>query len=110
MSKPRRRSSRSQPAIEGESIQRRSSWLTGYWLVLALLTVSYVLCAAQTSRKSSLIALLFQLVTVAVTLWVAEVTPRLRRIGLVLLAVVGVAAVAVEIASLEGDVLAVVLA
>lgn len=69
---------------------------SGYWLVLLLIAISYTLCAAQTSPDPSATVLLIQLVTVAVTFWVAEVDPRLRRIGWMI--VVGAAAVVVVVA------------
>ena len=90
--------------------QPRSIWQSGYWLVLAFLAVSYVLCAIQTSANPSVIALLFQLVTVAVTFWVARVRPAVRRTGWVVLVVAGIAGVIVQLAGFEGRVLDIVLA
>lgn len=90
--------------------QHRSIWQSGYWLVLAFLAVSYVLCAVQTSANPSAIALLFQLVTVAVTFWVARVRPAVLKVGSVVLAAAGVATLTVQIAGFEGRVLDLVLA
>jgi hypothetical protein len=91
------------------SSRRRSSWRSGYWLVLILLAASYALCAVQTSPNPSVIVLLFQLVTVAVTLWVARVNAGLRQAGWVILGITAIAAVIVQLASLEGRVLDIVL-
>ncbi|MDH6237568.1 potassium channel family protein [Cryobacterium sp. CG_9.6] len=68
-----------------------------YWTVLAMIVVSYVLCARQTTPEPSPVALLVQLFTVAVVLWVTHVRVRLLRVALVVLgiAVAGVAAVAI---------------
>jgi len=76
-------------------------WRSGYWFVLALIAVSYTQCALQVSPNPTPLAFLVQLATVAVILWVAEVRPRLRRAGLIVLIV---AAVAVVVASLFGAV------
>jgi hypothetical protein len=86
-----------------------SIWQSGYWLVLALLTVSYVLCAAQSGPSPDIIALLFQLVTVAATLWVSEVREGIRKLGWGVLAAVGLAAVIVQFIGLEGRLLGVIL-
>ncbi|GGE90620.1 ion channel [Mycetocola zhadangensis] len=110
MIKPRRHSRRNSSPDNESAAPRRTIWQSGYWLVLALLATSYVLCASQTSPKTSLLALMFQLVTVAVTLWVAEVGVRLRRLGLMLLVLVASIVVAVEIAALQNTIPAVVLA
>jgi hypothetical protein len=100
MIKPRRSSS----LKESRRIRR-----SGYWLVLALITISYAICAVQTSANPSVIALLVQLVTVAATLWVAEVGARLRRIGWSVIAIAGLAAAAVAIAGTSGHVLDILL-
>ncbi|MET0480137.1 MAG: ion channel [Mycetocola sp.] len=110
MRTPRRRTSPNDSTLLlGAADSRRSIWQSGYWLVLALLTVSYVLCAAQTSPNPSLIALLFQLVTVAATLWVSERKKAIRYVGWMSLAAVGLAAVIVQFVGLEGRLLGVVL-
>lgn len=82
---------------------------SGYWLVLGLLGVSYLLCATQTSLNPNPIALLYQLFTVAATLWVAEVKTSARRAGWLALAVTGLATVVVHLAGLEGRLLDIVL-
>jgi hypothetical protein len=97
MIKPRRSSSR-QPIRP-----------SGYWLVLALITISYAICALQTSANPSVIALLVQLVTVGATLWVAEVGATLRRIGWIVLAVAGLAAATVALIGTSGQVLDILL-
>jgi len=81
--------------------RRRPLWRSGYWFVLVLIAISYTLCTLQVSPNPSAFAFLVQLATVAATLWVAEVKPRLARIGWVVLAV---AAAAVLIVSLVGTV------
>ncbi|WP_213815742.1 ion channel [Glaciihabitans sp. dw_435] len=82
---------------------------SGYWVVLLLIAVSYVLCATQASPDPSAPALLVQLATVAVTLWVAHVGPVLRRTGWIVLAVAAVAIIAVRLAGTEGHVLDIAL-
>jgi hypothetical protein len=109
MRTPRRRTSPDDSTLLGSADLRRPIWRSGYWLVLALLTVSYVLCAAQTSPNPSLIALLFQLVTVAATLWVSQVREGIRWVGWMSLAAVGLAAVIVQFVVVEGRLLGVVL-
>ena len=81
----------------------------GYWLVLALTATSYAVCAAQASPDPSTIALLVQLVTFAVILWVAEVGSTLRRVGWVVLAVAGVAVVTAQVLGTPGYLLDILL-
>jgi len=88
---------------------RRRHRLTGYSLVLLLIAVSYVLCAAQVTTDPTASAFLVQLITVAVILHVAEVNATLRRAGWVVLAVAGVASVTVQIAGARGHLLDIVL-
>ena len=108
MKSPRRRTSGTE--FPGQRPARpQSIWQSGYWLVLALLTVSYVLCAIQTSPHPSIIALFFQLVTVAATLWASKVREGTRKIGWGILAVVGLAAVIVQVAGLDERLLGVIL-
>jgi hypothetical protein len=101
MIEPRRSSSLGQ--------SRRSIQRSGYWLVLALITISYAICAIQTSANPGVIALLVQLITVAATLWVAEVGATLRRIGWIVLAIAGLAAATVELIGTSGHVLDILL-
>lgn len=82
---------------------------SGYWLVLSLLAISYALCAAQTSPDPSAAVLFIQLVTVAVTLWVAEVNPRLRRMGWIIVLGAAVVVAVVAIIGTTGRVLDIVL-
>lgn len=67
---------------------RRSILRSGYWLALLFIVVSYVLSAAQTTPDPNAIALLFQLVSVGVILWITEVNSSLLRVvwGVVLAA------------------------
>lgn len=89
---------------------RRPSFLySGYWLVLGLLVISYALCAAQVSRNPSAVALLVQLVTVAVTLWVARVRPAQRTVGWTVLAIAAAGTALVMVLGTQGHVLAIVL-
>jgi len=78
---------------------------SGYWLVLALIAVSYGVCAAQGTPNPSAIAFLVQLVTVAATLWVAEVRPKIRRASWVVLAVAGLAVIVVWLTGGTGHLL-----
>ena len=89
--------------------KRRPLWRSGYWFVLALIVASYVLCAAQVTPNPSPIALLVQLATVAVTLRVSEVPPRLRQTGWVVLAVAACAVAVVTLIGTSGHVLDVLL-
>ena len=75
---------------------------SGYWLVLALIALSYVLCAAQERPNPNPIAFLAQLATVAVALWIAEVSPVALRVSLAIVGVAVIAVLGAEIAGLEG--------
>lgn len=88
---------------------RFAAWRTGYWLVLALLVTSYVLCATQSTADPSPLAFLVQLVTVAVTLWVADVPLGIRRVAWIVLAVAGAATILVDVLDTRAEVLDVVL-
>jgi hypothetical protein len=79
--------------------------LSGYLLVLALIVVSYVLCATQANPNPNAFALLVQLVTVAVVLQVAQVAPGRRRAGSIVLAAAAVAVVVAQLSGAEGRVL-----
>ncbi|MFE1645797.1 potassium channel family protein [Microbacterium sp. P01] len=81
----------------------------GYCVVFALVVVSYALCAVQTSADPSAAAFLVQLVTVAVTLRVADVPPAAQRAGWLTLAVAGAATIGVAALGSQGLVLDVVL-
>lgn len=83
--------------------------VTGYWLVVVLLVISYALCAAQSDPNPTAIAFLAQLATVAVTLWVTRVPLAVRRIGWAVLAVAAAAALIVWITGTRGHVLDLVL-
>jgi hypothetical protein len=96
----------------GSTRPRWSRWsrdASGYWLVLALIAVSYALCATQSSPNPSSVAFLVQLVTVAATLWVAEVRRPLRRAGWIVLTVAGVSVIVTQLVGGRGLVLDVVL-
>jgi hypothetical protein len=88
---------------------RRSLLYSGYWLVLVLIAVSYVLCAAQGTPNPSSVALLVQLAAVAVTLWVAEVSAALRRVGWIVLMTAALAVIIVWLSGTEGHLLDVFL-
>lgn len=77
-------------------------WRAGYWLVLALIVVSYALCAAQSSPDPSSGALLVQLVTVAAILRVARVSTRVQRAAQLVIAVSFIAVLAVWVLPAEG--------
>lgn len=84
-------------------------WRNGYWLVLALLVVTFALCAAQNTINPSPSAFVVQLVTVAVVLRVTQVPPRVQHIAWVVLAVAGAAIIAVAVSGSGGRVLDLVL-
>ncbi|MCS3441930.1 ion channel [Microbacterium phyllosphaerae] len=84
-------------------------WRNGYWLVLALLVVTYVLCAAQNTSNPSPSAFVVQLVTVAVVLRVTQAHRRVQHIAWVILAAAGVAAIAVAVLDTRGEILDIAL-
>lgn len=84
--------------------------LSGYGLVLALIVVSYALCAVQSGPNPSSLAFLVQLVTVAVTLRVAEVPPAIRRLGWIVLGAAAASALVVWTVGAHGHLLDLVLA
>jgi Ion channel len=94
---------------ENPAHNRASPRRFGYLVVLALIAVSYGFCAAQATPDPSTIALLIQIVTVAVILWVAEVGPTLRRIGWIVLAIAGVGIATVRLFGTPGDYLDILL-
>jgi hypothetical protein len=89
--------------------RRTPIWRSGYWFVLVLIAVSYALCAVQSGPNPNPVAFVVQLGTVAVTLWVAQVRPRLRRIGWIVLAVAAAATVVTTLLGTRGHLLDVVL-
>jgi hypothetical protein len=95
--------------------QKRRKWtlskwtLSGYFLVLALIAVSYGLCAMQGTANLSSLALLVQLITVAVILRVAQVAEGRRHVGWIALAVAGIAIVVGQLIGAQGRVLDVLL-
>ena len=92
-----------------EGPPRRSVWFSGYWFVLVLIVVSYVICAVQMSPRPSEFALLVQLATVAATLWIAAEGTSLRRIGWIVVAAASAAVLAVWLAGTTGRLLDVFL-
>lgn len=104
------RDTMSRPATLGAHVARSvSGWPSGYWLVLALLALTYVLCAAQGTTDPSPWAFVVQLVTVAVVLRVTEAHPRAQRIAWIVLSAAGIAAVVVAVFDLQGHVLDIAL-
>lgn len=91
-------------------LARASRWSSRYWLVLLLVAVSYVACAIQTGPNPSSLSLLIQLVTIAVTLQVAAVRPRIRRFGWMFAAAIGIATLIGTLFGAEGHALDVALA
>ncbi|WP_104092459.1 ion channel [Arthrobacter sp. GMC3] len=96
-------------ALEGPASGRGSILLSGYWLVLLLVAVSYALCAAQISPDPSPVVLLVQLATVAVTFWVAEVNRRIRRAGWIVVLAAGAAVAVVAVIGTKGYLLGILL-
>lgn len=84
-------------------------WPSGYWLVLALLVLTYVLCAAQDTADPSPSAFVVQLFTVAVVLRVTDAHRRVQHIAWIVLAVGGIAATLVAVLDLGGHSLDVAL-
>lgn len=90
----------------------RGSWAVlryGYWLVLPSIIVSYLACAAQGTPNPSAVALLFQLATVALILWVAEANPTLLRAGWITLLAAAVAVAIVWLTGAQGHLLDILL-
>ena len=95
-----------EPATLGAHVARSvSGWPSGYWLVLALLALTYVLCAAQGMTDPSPWAFVVQLVTVAVVLRVTEAHARVQRVAWIVLSVAGIAAIVVAVLDLRGQAL-----
>ena len=91
---------------EGPAVREvQRLWHSGYWLVLVLIVVSYVQCAVQVSPNPTSLAFLVQLATVAVTLRVSEVAPRLLFTGWIVLAVAAAAVIVVLLLGPVGHVL-----
>ena len=89
--------------------RRTPLWRSGYWFVLTLIAASYALCAVQTSANPNPVAFLVQLAAVAITLRVAQVEPRLRRVGWIVLAAAAAATVVATASGGEGHLLDVAL-
>lgn len=84
-------------------------WRAEYWIVLGMIIVSYSLCARQTTPNPGAVALLVQLVTVAVILRVSRVIARVLRVATVILAVAATAVAVVWLSGAEGQVLDILL-
>lgn len=97
------------PSVRTLPGSRASGWRSGYWFVLALLVVTYGLCAIQDTSNPSPPAFLVQLVTVAVVLRVTHVHRRVQRVAWVVLAVAGVAVIITTAIGTEGQLLDVAL-
>lgn len=89
----------------GESIRR-----SPYWVVLALVAVSYAACATQQTPNPSSLALMTQLVTIAVTFGASRVNSRIRRVAWGVVAALGAAIVVGTLLGFEGHVLDIALA
>lgn len=97
---------------EGHSVSSAGTapgWRTGYWLILALLVVSYALCATQNTSNPSPFAFAVQLVTVAVVLRVTQAPPTLQHIAWLVLSLSGVAIVVVAVLGTRGRILDIAL-
>lgn len=86
-----------------------SGWRTGYWLIIALLILTYVLCAAQATSDPSPSAFVVQLVTVAAVLRVTEARVGVQRIAWFVLSFAGAAAVIVALLDTRGWMLDIML-
>ena len=100
-----------EPAITRSARRPRSvpGWRWGYVLIIALLIVSYVLCAAQSSSNPSPFAFVVQLVTVAAVLRVTEAPARVQQIAWLVLSCAGAAIIVVAALGTRGQVLDVAL-
>ncbi|QDE36529.1 two pore domain potassium channel family protein [Microbacterium foliorum] len=99
-----------EPATLGAHVARSASgWPSGYWLVLALLVLTYVLCAAQDTADPSPSAFVVQLFTVAVVLRVTDAHRRVQRLAWIVLTVAGIAAILVAVLDLRGQALDIAL-
>jgi len=101
----------SEPQVSSaaHSVRSTPSWRTGYWLIIALLVLTYVLCAAQVTSDPSPSAFLVQIVTVAAVLRVTEVRVDVQRIAWLVLSIAGAAIIVVTILGTKGLVLDIVL-
>jgi hypothetical protein len=97
-------------ALGVQAAPTASGWRSGYWVVLALLVVTYALCAVQNTGDPSPTAFVVQLVTVAVVLRVTQAHARVQHIAWVVLAAAGIATVTVALIGARGDVLDIGLA
>lgn len=86
-----------------------AGWRTGYWLIIALLVVSYALCASQAASNPSPFAFVVQLVTVAAVLRVTEAHTGVQRIAWLVLSCAGAAIIVVAALGTRGQVLDIAL-
>ncbi|POH57790.1 ion channel [Arthrobacter glacialis] len=96
-------------SLPGSAGGRTPVFRFGYWLVLPSIVVSYAVCAAQGTANPSAVALLVQLATVALILWVAEAKPGIRRAGMITLSTAAVAVTIVWLIGAQGHLLDIVL-
>lgn len=82
--------------------------VAGYTVALALLTLSYALCAAQRTTNPSPFAFLLMLATVAVVLHVTAVRAAIQHIAWVVLAAAGAATILAAVFGAAGRVLDIV--
>lgn len=94
------------PAHVGRAV---SGWRTEYWLIIALLILTYALCAAQDTSDPSPTAFVVQLVTVAAVLRVTEAPVGVQRVAWFVLSFAGAAAIIVAVLGTRGRILDVVL-
>lgn len=81
---------------------RVRQWTPGYGTVLVLIGVAYALCAAQTGTQPTAIALLVQLVTIAVIFRVSHVPHHIRQVASIILIIAAIAILIVWVSSAGG--------
>lgn len=96
-------------SLPGTRGGRRPVFRFGYWLVVASIVVSYAVCATQATANPRAVALLVQLATVALILWVAEANPRIRRAGAITLLAGALAVAIVWLTGAQGHLLDILL-
>jgi hypothetical protein len=94
---------------DAPSSHRREGQALGYAIILALLIVSYGLCAIQPSTDPSPWAFLAMLATVAMVFYVTRARHLVQRVSWVVLSAAGAAAVIATLFGADGPLLAIPL-
>ncbi|WP_238702650.1 ion channel [Microbacterium caowuchunii] len=82
--------------------EESSAWRSPYWVVLGLVVVSYGACAAQLTPDPGSIALLVQLLTIAVAFRAARMPPRIQHVTWMVTGFAGLVVIAGALLGLRG--------